>query len=70
MLLAIWRLLYTVYTNFWIDREDRDKGRFLVRDITLALMLEPAWQLWHTGEGTVHYRDSWSLARSAPGWAF
>jgi hypothetical protein len=30
MLLAIWRLLYTVYTNFWIDREDRDKGRFLV----------------------------------------
>lgn len=55
--------LYKVYTNLWIDREEREKGRFLARDVKLALMLELAWQLWHTGESAIHYHDLTAFVR-------
>jgi uncharacterized protein YjbI with pentapeptide repeats len=48
--------LYTVYTNFWVDREET-KGRILDKTIKLQLMLELAWRMWHEEKDSIHYKE-------------
>ncbi|MBM4258530.1 MAG: hypothetical protein FJ147_21860 [Deltaproteobacteria bacterium] len=48
--------LYTVYTNFWVDREET-KGRILDKTLKLQLMLELAWRMWHEEKDSIHYKE-------------
>lgn len=48
--------LYTVYTNIWIEREDK-KGRILDKRTKHELMLELAWRMWYEEREAIHYRQ-------------
>jgi uncharacterized protein YjbI with pentapeptide repeats len=49
--------LYKVYTQFWIDREEKDKGRILDKEIKHSLMLELAWRMWFEEKDEIHYHE-------------
>ncbi|MCP4350837.1 MAG: TIR domain-containing protein, partial [Desulfobacterales bacterium] len=49
--------LYNVYTNIWIEREEKEKGRFLDRNLKRALMLELSWQMWNREKEKIHHRE-------------
>ncbi len=45
--------LYNIYTDRWIEREER-KGRLLDRQTKLGLMMELAWLLWSESRKAIH----------------
>ncbi|HLK59109.1 MAG TPA: TIR domain-containing protein [Chthonomonadaceae bacterium] len=55
--------LYTIYTNFWIDREER-KERFLHKEVKPRLMQELAWRMWHEEKDDIHYKELASFVHS------
>jgi WD40 repeat protein/uncharacterized protein YjbI with pentapeptide repeats len=48
--------LYNVYTNLWVQREERSRRIVIGRDIKLGLMLQLAWQLWTEQKQAIHYK--------------
>ncbi|MCI0490602.1 MAG: TIR domain-containing protein, partial [Blastocatellia bacterium] len=57
--------LYSVYTNIWVDRDEEEKGRFLDKNIKLALMFELAWKMWNEGKTEIHYLDLMPFLKQA-----
>src|SRR5262249_39578551 len=55
--------IYKIYINLWSEHAAREPGRLLTRDLTLALMRELAWQLWHRAAHVFHARELTALVR-------
>jgi WD40 repeat protein len=49
--------LYSVYTNIWIEREEKKHKIILDQKTKLALMLELAWRMWHDEKSAIHYKE-------------